>query len=294
MVIASSAQFVTLFYMKMPLFPHWADGQGVSVSIGRVKKGGWPFSLNLNSAINAGWRPVWLNLKRGVGWFTCILFLVGAGALSLQAQPDNTADGVTVKDGKMFCLQGDQLVLLTEDLIFPFNVKVSTNGTFKVANGKERRLGPGQVIRRDGWLLNPDGSIEPVFDQVAMKGGRVVVVRDGQAGPLAGPMISPNNLNVSPDGSCVYPDGSRTRLMDGQLFRLDGTAIVPKDTVTLKNGRVVVQRDGSLISLSPVQIMGMNDGTRVRGDGLIQNPDGTTVQLHEGQTILVEGVIVRR
>jgi hypothetical protein len=82
--------------------------------------------------------------------------------------------------------------------------------------------------------------------------------------------------------------------MDGQLFRLDGTAIVPKDTVTLKNGRVVVQRDGSLISLSPVQIMGMNDGTRVRGDGLIQNPDGTTVQLHEGQTILVEGVIVRR
>jgi len=40
--------------------------------------------------------------------------------------------------------------------------------------------------------------------------------------------------------------------------------------------------------------MGMADGTRVRGDGLIQEQDGTTTQLREGQTILFEGVIVRR
>ena len=233
-------------------------------------------------------------MKRSACVLFCALFLAFVCVPSLQAQPDNSVDGVTVKDGKVYCMRGDQLELLTENLEFPFNVKVDTNGTFEVAGGKERQLGEGQVIRRDGWLLNPAGSIQPVFDHVAMKEGRVIVVRDGQAGPLTKPMIFPNNLNVAPDGSCVYPDGTSSRLMDGQLFRLDGTVIPGKDTVTLKNGRVVVQKQGTLISLLPIQIMGMADGTRVRGDGLIQKQDGTTTQLREGQTILFEGVIVRR
>ena len=55
----------------------------------------------------------------------------------------------------------------------------------------------------------------------------------------------------------------------------------------------MVQKEGTLIRLAPVQIMGMNDGTRVRGDGLIQKGDGTTIQLHEGQTILIEGALVK-
>ena len=75
---------------------------------------------------------------------------------------------------------------------------------------------------------------------------------------------------------------------------MDGTVIPAKDTATLINGRVVVQKDGSLIPLSPVQIMGMSDGTRVRGDGTITKRDGSTSQLREGRTVLIEGVIVGR
>src|SRR5256886_4040985 len=48
---------------------------------------------------------------------------------------------------------------------------------------------------------------------------------DGQAGTITEPMTFPNNLTISPDGSCVYPNGNRSRLADGQLFRLDGTSI---------------------------------------------------------------------
>jgi hypothetical protein len=237
-------------------------------------------------------KTVMLNMNRSACVLFCTLFPALVCAPPLQAQPDNLVDGVTVKDQTVYCLRGDQLEVLTENLELPFKVRVDTNGTFQVADGKERQLEAGQVLRRDGWLLNPDGSIQPVFDHVAMKEGRVIVVRDGQAGPLTEPMIFPNKLNVAPDGTCAYPDGSHSRLMDGQLFRLDGTAILSKDTVTLKNNRVVVQKEGKLITLLPVQIMGMNDGTRVRGDGLIQKHDGTTTQLGEGQTILVEGAIV--
>ena len=127
-----------------------------------------------------------------------------------------------------------------------------------------------------------------------MQNGHVIVVRDGEATTLTEPMRFPNNLNIAPDGSCNYPDGSSSRLADGQVFRLDGTTIPAKDAVTLKNGRVVVQKDGTLIPLSSGQIMGMNDGTRVYGDGQIQKQDGTTTQLHEGQTILIAGPVIKR
>ena len=231
------------------------------------------------------------NLNRIAGALTCLCFLTLAGA---QAQSADSADGVTVKGDRVYCLRGDRTELLTDNVKFPFDVEVTTNGTFTVANGRERRLQPGQVLRRDGWLLDADGSIQPVFDHVAMKGGQVIVVRDGQTGSLTEQKNFPNHMIIAPDGTCVSTDGRRARLVDGQAFRMDGTVIPAKDTATLINGRVVVQKDGSLSPLSPVQIMGMSDGTRVRGDGTITKRDGSTSQLREGRTVLIEGVIVGR
>jgi hypothetical protein len=223
-----------------------------------------------------------------------MLLLAIAPVFSLQAQTGGQVDGVTVKNQKVYSMSGDNLEILADNLKLPFAVEVNTNGWFKVGKGNERRLAEGQIIRSDGWLLNPDGSVEPVFDHVVMQAGAVKIVRDGQAAPLAQPMDFANGMHLDPDGSCVYPGGMSVRLMDGQLFRMDGTPVDAKDTATLKNGVVVVQKDGSLIRLAPVQIMGMNDGTRVRGDGQVQKPDGTTSQLREGQTILIEGALLSR
>ncbi|MGD0022934.1 MAG: DUF6799 domain-containing protein [Smithellaceae bacterium] len=232
---------------------------------------------------------VMLNMNRIACVLFCLGFLPVVCAPSLQAQTNNPADGVTVKGGEVYCLRGGQLELLTDNLKLPFDIEVNTNGSFKVGSGQERKLEEGQVLRRDGWLLNRDGSTWPVFDYVAMKEGKVIVVRDGEAETLTAPTTFPGNLKIAPDGSCVYPNGSSARLVDGQLFRLDGTSVPAKDTVTLKNGRVVVQKSGTLISLMPSEIMGMNDGTRVRGNGTIMNRDGTITQLREGQTVLIEG-----
>jgi hypothetical protein len=232
---------------------------------------------------------VMLNMNRIACGLFCLGFLPVVCAPSLQAQTNNPADGVTVKGEEVYCIRGEQLEVLTDNLKLSSDIEVKTNGYFKVGNGQERKLEEGQVLRRDGWLLNRDGSVWPVFDYVAMKEGKVIVVRDGRAETLTAPTTFLGNLKIAPDGSCVYPNGSSARLVDGQLFRLDGTSVPAKDTVTLKNGRVVVQKSGTLISLTPSQIMGMNDGTRVRGDGSIMNRDGTITQLREGQTVLIEG-----
>jgi hypothetical protein len=230
------------------------------------------------------------NMNRIIGFLCLLLTLIWAA--SLQAQVADSVDGVAIKDGQPYAMQGDRLEPLTQNLEFPRDIEVTTNGSFKVAKGKERNLLEGQVIQHDGWLLNPDGSIEPVFDHVTMQ-GKVFMVRDGESQALTNQMTFPNGLNVNPDGTCLYPDGSNTRLMDGQLFQLDGTPIVSKDTISMKNGHVVVQKEGKMISIMPWQTTGMNDGTTVRGDGLIQKKDGTQSHLVEGQTILVDGALVK-
>lgn len=226
--------------------------------------------------------------------FIGIMALVALGLFPLPASAADSVEGVTIKDGKIYSLKGDQQALLAENLKFADKIEVSTNGTFKVDDGKERKLGEGQILRSDGWLLDTDGSVTPAMDHVAMKSGKVYVVRDGQSSSLTQTLQFPNGLIIHPDTSCIYPDGASTRLMDGQLFRLDGTAIPARDTISMKNGHVIVQKDGKLIPLLPVQLMGMSDGTRVRGTGLVEKGDGTTLQLREGQTILVEGALVRR
>jgi len=215
--------------------------------------------------------------------------LLALFAPSLRAQADSSADAVTITNSNVYVLRGEQSEVLTENLKFPLDVEVTTNGTFTVANGQERKLGEGQVLRRDGWLLDADGSAWPVFDYVAMKEGKVVVVRDGQAETVTESMTLSNKLTISPDGSCVYPNGGRSRLVDGQLYRLDGSLIPAKDTITFKSGQVLVHKSGKLISLKPSQIMGMNDGTKVQWNGTLIKPDGTTMQLGEGQTVFVDG-----
>lgn len=210
-------------------------------------------------------------------------------APAIRAWAGDEVDGVTVKDNKVFAIRGDKLEILSTNLSLPFDVEATTNGTFTVGEGKERQIKEGQVVRNDGWLLNPDGSIEPVFDHVVMKNGRVYVVRDGQASAISKQFVFPNNITVDPDGTGSNLPGGQTRMQDGQLFRMDGTPVQARDTVTLKDGRVVVQKEGTLIPLSPVQMMGMSDGTRVFGTGRIQKMDGTIIELHEGKTIFLEG-----
>jgi hypothetical protein len=230
---------------------------------------------------------------------------------------DDNLDGVIAKAGTVYSVRGEQLEAITNVVKLPFDVEVKTNCTFKVADGKERKLEDDQMIRSDGWLVSgqaviqsvddltrrmypefvvhgAEGLIQPVYDFVWLRARTVYIVRDGVAEPLKSPMTFSNGLCLAPDASCVYPGGARSRIVDGQLFRLDGTPIPAKDAVTLKNGTVFVQKDATLVSLQRVEIMGMNEGTSVHGDGRIRSRDGTIVQLKEGQTILIEGVATRR
>ena len=220
-----------------------------------------------------------------------VQFFVAASAGLLWAQANPSAEGVTCRTNRTQVQHGSEWTPLTDKMTMPGGIQVFTNCTFQVKAGKVRALKEGQVLRDDGFLLNADGSVMPVRDHIAMNNATVMVFKDGEGEALTATLVLPDGTGINPDGSYARPSGRHSRLVDGQLLTLDGTPIPGLDTISLRNGKVTVCKSGALIPLkSAIVIMGMYDGTRVRGDGLITAPDGSTRQLAEGQTITVPGV----
>ena len=220
-----------------------------------------------------------------------IQFLLGADSVLLFAQANSSTEAVTCRTNTALVQRGGAWALLTSEMMMPGGIKVFTNCSFQVNKGKARPLEAGQILRADGFLLNPDGPIMPVFDHIALIGNKVMVFKDGKGEGLTAALTMPDGSVINPDGSYSRPSGRRSRLVDGQLLTLEGASMSGLDTITFSNGRVVVYKSGALIRLqSAGEIMGMYDGSRVRADGLVTSRDGTATQLTEGQTIAVEGV----
>lgn len=139
--------------------------------------------------------------------------------------------------------RGDEWLPLEKELALAANITVFTNAQFQVKDGRKRSLAEGQILRADGFLLNTDGTTEPVCDHLIMQGGGVVVVRDGEAQSLTGSFTLPDGSVIERDGSYVRAGaGRRSRLVDGQMVKLNGESLPGLDTISLRNGKVVVYK----------------------------------------------------
>src|SRR5437868_6373571 len=107
-----------------------------------------------------------------------LLFAVG-----LAVAADQTAERAMLRDGKMMIVQDGKTIRMEKNVTLPHDIKVTTNATFTVNNGKQRQLKEGQVLDSDGMLTSPDGSVAPVLDHVAMKNGKLFLFQDGEPTP---------------------------------------------------------------------------------------------------------------
>ncbi len=206
-------------------------------------------------------------------------------------QDTKTVDRVMLKDGIMKVVQGGQTSDMEKEVKLQHDITVMTNGTFKVKDGKERALQEGQILSADGMLTSPDGSIVPVFDNILAKNGLSMITRDGETTPLASNFTLGDGRIITPDGYIIQRDGLRLKLLDGQMYQLDGKAILAKDSVTLREGKVWVQKDGAQFEVMPGRSLMMNDGTKVLGDGTVVMTDGTQRKLAEGEILTLQGVV---
>jgi hypothetical protein len=203
---------------------------------------------------------------------------------------DQAVRSVQLQKGLVMVRREAGLTEATNTVELPGAIRVLTNGTFTVKGGKERRLTEGQVLGADGNLTSPDGSITPVGDHLVLKRGRVMLVRDGEATPAVGEVVLGDGRRVQPDGSIRTPQGTLQRMLDGQLLKFEGEVIAATDTASLQKGAVVLQKDGSRITLRRDQKMAMSDGTQVFGDGRVILPNGTQKRLAEGEVFKITGV----
>jgi hypothetical protein len=215
--------------------------------------------------------------------------------LNLQAaSAPETVSTVSFKQGKVLTMKDGKANEPTNEVLVANLALVQTNGTYTVNKGKERQLTEGQVIGADGMLTSPDGSVVPIVDHLFVKGGRVQVVKDGVGTPVAGEFALPDGSKVTADASLRARDGRLTRLLDGQILKLDGTALPVTDTASLQGGKVVLYKDGARLEMRRGQFMAMSDGSRVSGDGYVQKPDGSRVTLREGEIVKLDGATLKR
>ncbi len=220
-----------------------------------------------------------------------IAFLVSISALT--AAPSSGIERVQFTKHKVVSWPGGEVLNAPNQIALPFNIVVLTNGTFMVNGGRRRALQEGEILGADGMLIKPDGSITPVIDHVTLNRGHVILFKDGEPIELNQTVQLGDGTTVAPDWKITPRVGSPRRLLDGELFQLEGNSLPARDTITKQNGRVMVQKDGSMLALDPARSIMMNDGTKVFGDGTFITFHGGRSTLGEGQIYIVQGVVTR-
>jgi len=223
-----------------------------------------------------------------------------AAGLGLAFQSVCAADPAAVKSVQfkngavLVSLQSGDTQTATNEITLPESIKVMTNGTFTVRGGKQRKLRDGQILGADGNLTSPDGTVEPVVDHVVLKGGRLWLVKDGERQPATSEVRLGDGTRIRPDGTITGTDGRIRRMLDGQICKFSGAPIPTTDTITVKDGKVILQKDGGRVTLKPGQTIMMSDGTKVSADGTILKADGTRAKVGEGEILKLPGVLPRK
>lgn len=250
----------------------------------------WPESQDIQPEAADYLSYINMSLMMNRSLLTLFVFVALGGTCIAAPDGTNSLERVVFKGGIVSGVQSGLPVALTNEVTMPHGIKVMTNGTFRVQDGKERHLKEGQALGADGMLASPDGTLLPVFDHIAFRKGQALLAHDGEEAPLDKDKDLGDGRRVTADGFVYEPSGLKRRLLDGEVFDLSGKAVAVSDTVTLKDGKVLVQKDGSLLEVGAGRSLMMNDGTKVLGDGTIVFRDGRQTTVQPGEVLRLEPV----
>jgi hypothetical protein len=129
-----------------------------------------------------------------------------------------------------------------------------------------------------------------VFDHYAMRNGEFRVCREGVESRVASPILLPSGERIDSAGWIRRPNGSSTRLIDGELMALNGQPLPSWDLVSKPDGQLRIQKEGALVVVPTGRSLMMNDGTKVLTDGTLLSPSGDRRTLSMGEYVLLPGV----
>jgi hypothetical protein len=217
-----------------------------------------------------------------------ILTLVGTPE-EIRAQAVATTGYVTRKAGLVYAVENGQSALLNRPLSLTPELTVLTNGVITIASDGEEELAEGRRVSLDGFWMGEDGTLLVFKPHYLFKERMLFFVESGVLTKVDQDVTLKNGAVLCTDATLLTPSGRLVRLDDGHMLTVNGDPIPGLDHVAIADGKLVLQKDGSIIPLPVVSTIGMSDGTRVRGDGLITWPSGYEFMLSEGQRLTVEG-----
>src|SRR5712692_507750 len=182
-----------------------------------------------------------MNTTNSIVWITLSFAILSGLCPKLGAE--GLADRYWFKDGQVWAVRGGATTLLTNDVELPHKITVSTNGTFQVRTYQPRPFAEGQILGLDGMLTSPNGQIEPVIDHVAMDAGKTISSVDGGRSPVNKDILLGPDRRLTPDRVLLGGERGWMRVIDGLLFTPDGGTIPTSDTISLQNGKVIVQKE---------------------------------------------------
>jgi hypothetical protein len=182
-----------------------------------------------------------------------------------------------------------QSALLEHEFILTADLKVMTNGTIQITSGGEIQLQEGRKVSMDGFWMNDDGTLVQFKPHYLVKERELFFVEDGVFTRVDHDLTFYNGAVLGTDGIVTTRDQRKFQLQDGQALTADGKTLPALDQVMMINGQLVLQKDGSIVPLPIVSTMGMSEGTRVKGNGMITSPNGSQFTLKEGQRIILAG-----
>ena len=121
----------------------------------------------------------------------------------------------------------------------------------------------------DGFWMGEDGTLLVFKPHYLFKERMLFFVESGVLTKVDQDVTLKNGAVLCTDATLLTPSGRLVRLDDGYMLTANGDPISGLDHVAIADGKLVLQKDGSIIPLPVVSTIGMSDGTRVRGDGLV-------------------------
>lgn len=136
-------------------------------------------------------------------------------------------DSVMMKDGKMIIMKDGKTSPMVEDVTLENGTKVMVDGTIVLKDATVMKMGEDDVILMTGKMDKKEHLI--------LKGGVMMVVRNGKTTPMAAETSLEDGSRVMMDGTVMKKDGTSVKigetemiLMDGKIMKIPKMAIGPK------------------------------------------------------------------
>lgn len=86
----------------------------------------------------------------------------------------------------------------------------------------QAQTAPAKMKKAKSGKMAGKGHAKMEHDHMLMKGGKMMMMKDGQLMAMTETMTLPNGTQVMADGTCLMKDGKKMMLKEGQEIGTDG------------------------------------------------------------------------